>query len=246
VIFRGDDAGSSEGANLGIAQAVRDGVLRNVSVMAPGLAFDHAVEVLRDMDGIDVGLHVTLNAEWDRVKWGPVLPVDQVPSLIDDEGWFTTQPMVLHERGFSVDEAVAEVEAQLARVRASGLLVRYLDEHMGVGWLPGLRDRLASLCDREGLIYAGRFKFLEGVSAQDVSELLGALLDLTESPRVVVTHPGSNVDPVMRDFTLGGLQPGEVLRERAQDRRTLTDARLVDAVERGLIRSLRYSEAVSA
>ena len=34
--------------------------------------------------------------------------------------------------------------AQLQKMREAGLNITYLDEHMGVGWLPGLRDALVN------------------------------------------------------------------------------------------------------
>jgi predicted glycoside hydrolase/deacetylase ChbG (UPF0249 family) len=244
VVFRGDDAASTEGANRAIAEAMRDGVLRNVSVMAPGPALAHAAETFREIEGIAIGLHVTLNAEWDEVKWGPVLPPSEVPSLVEPDGCFTQEPKVLHARGVSLDEAMAEVAAQLARVRGAGLRVDYLDEHMGVGWLPGLEDRLGEFCAREGLVYARRVPYLEDVNTGDVESLVSAILRGPDGPFVVVTHPLPNVDPVARRFTHGGLQPGEVLRQRAQERRVLMDPRLVEFVEKGRFASVTYPEAV--
>ena len=242
IVFRADDAGSSEGANLAILKTVTEGVVRNVSVMAPGAAFEHAADLLRGLEGIDIGLHVTLNAEWDEVKWGPVLPAEQVPSLVEPDGSFTASPKVLHDRGFSVDEAMAEIEAQLAKIRKAGLEVHYVDQHMGVGWI-GLEDRIDELCRREGLINARRVPFLQGSDTQDLGSLQGLLRSTAQGPHVVVGHPGSDVDPVMRRFTMGGRQPGEILRERAQDRRVLSDPRLVDAVQSGRTQSITYSEA---
>lgn len=243
IVFRADDAGSSEGANLAIFKTVTDGVVRNVGIMAPGPALDHAAELLRDLDGINLGLHVTLNAEWDEVKWGPVLPVSEVPTLVEQNGSFTATPKVLHDRGFSVDQAMAEIEAQLMKIRNLGLRVDYLDEHMGVGWI-GLTGRLEELCNREGLVYSAKVPFLQGSSTQDLGSLLEGIGGAPAGPHVVVGHPASDVDPIMRRFTFGGLQPGEILRERAQDRRVLTDPRLVEAVRNGAIRSVTYREAL--
>ena len=74
VAFRADDAGSCESANLAIAEAIDAGIVKNVSVMACGPALEHAVSLLKERRDIDIGLHVTLNAEWVKAKWPPVLP----------------------------------------------------------------------------------------------------------------------------------------------------------------------------
>lgn len=244
VVFRADDAASTEGANLAIAQTVTDGVVRNVSVMAPGPALEHAASVLADLEGVAIGLHVTLNSEWEEVKWGPVLPASEVPSLVEPDGSFTTEPSVLASRGFSLDEAMAEVEAQLARLRQVGFRVDYLDEHMGVGWIPGLRERLAELCVREGLVDHISVPYLQEVETGDAGALIGSILRGGEEVFVVVSHPLPNVDPVARRFTAGGRNPGEILRERANDRRALMDPRLVDFVSQRRLGSVTYLEAV--
>lgn len=59
LITRGDDAAVAEGANDAIRDHFGDGILRNVSVMAPCPAFDHAAERLAGVDGLCVGVHVT-------------------------------------------------------------------------------------------------------------------------------------------------------------------------------------------
>ncbi len=226
-----------------MVQAVTDGVLRNIGVMAPGAAVDHASEVLAPLPNVAIGLHVTLNSEWDEVRWGPVLSASEVPTLVEADGTFTRSPQVLHDRGFSLDEAMAEVAAQLERLRSVGLRVDYLDEHMGVGWLSGLGDRLRDFARQEGLVYAGDFKYAGGYQSQDLESVVRAVLDGPMSPFAIVFHPLPNVDPVARRFTAGGRMPGEILRERAQDRRVLTDPRLMELVRSGQVESITYVEA---
>jgi predicted glycoside hydrolase/deacetylase ChbG (UPF0249 family) len=227
ILFRADDAGCSEGAAVAIRKTVEEGVVRNVSVMAPGPALEAAARELADLgDEVAIGLHVTLNSEWETVRWGPVLPPEQVPSLVLEDGTFTRTPRHLAQREPDFDEAIAEVAAQLARLREVGFHVRYLDEHMMVGAQIGLADRLSEFARREGLVLAARIPWLPNGHLSDF-ETLGAAIDEApgEGPYVVVGHPLPDVDPIARTFTHDGMQPGEVLRERAQDRRVLTDPR---------------------
>ncbi|MBD2867190.1 ChbG/HpnK family deacetylase [Paenibacillus arenilitoris] len=74
LVTRGDDLGSSRSANAGILEACRSGLLKNVSVMACAPYAEEAAELLRDAPGVCFGIHATFNAEWDFVRWGPVLP----------------------------------------------------------------------------------------------------------------------------------------------------------------------------
>jgi hypothetical protein len=200
--------------------------------MVPGPAFDDAARRFAGRTDICIGLHVTLNAEWSGLKWGPVLPASAVPTLVDAAtGFFTPFPRDLQERGFSVAEAVAEVEAQLKRARAAGLTITYLDEHMGVGWLPGLRTELSALARREGLIDVGTLPLssLPRIDMPDTGKdaealanrWLGALDASEPGTYLLVTHPGKDA-PDMQAFYLEGGEPGVVATERDQERRALT------------------------
>ena len=62
----------------------------------------------------DLGLHLTLTSEWSLFRWGPVLPKDRVPSLLDSSGYlYLTET----EAAAHIDprEAEAEIRAQIAR-----------------------------------------------------------------------------------------------------------------------------------
>ena len=76
IIFRADDFGSAEAADQAILQILQaGGPVRNVSCMAPGvrMAAD-AAALAQFADRIDIGLHFTVNSEWDAVKWTPCAP----------------------------------------------------------------------------------------------------------------------------------------------------------------------------
>ncbi|MES2464636.1 MAG: ChbG/HpnK family deacetylase [Armatimonadota bacterium] len=245
IAFRADDAGSCESANLAIAEGIGAGTVKNVSVMACGPAIEHAVSLLKDQKHINLGLHVTLNAEWETVKWGPVLPDKHVPSLLEPgTDYFTASPRVLGERGFSLEEAVAEATAQLARARSLGLEIHYLDEHMGVGSLPGLRSALAELCHREGLLQLSTLNLLRLPAADNkdlVERWLSALRNAKDGDYLVVTHPG-RIAPDMESFYERGGVPGAVAQERDAERRALAD----DSLRAGLaalgMESVRFTD----
>lgn len=246
LVTRGDDAGSCASANRAIREACRDGVLRNASIMVPGPAFDEVPQALAGLDGICLGLHVVLNAEWDGPKWGPVLPAAQVPSLVDEHGHFTRTPNELNAQGANVDEMVAEVQAQLDRASAAGLQLSYLDEHMGVGWVGGLRQRLAELARREGLADAHGLRHLPMLSPFDgdpVERLIASLRAAPSGNYVYVTHPGCDAED-MRRFSHAGLAPGQIARERDADRRLWLDPRLRQYGRDHDVEFVRYTDVL--
>lgn len=238
LITRGDDAGSCVSADLALVECARDGILRNIGVMVPGSSFDHAVPLLKELEGVALGLHVCLNAEWDTVKWGPVLGAAAVPTLVDENGHFLAFPQQQHERGFSVSEAMDEVKAQLDKARKAGLAIAYLDEHMGVSWI-GFREPLARLCEEEGLVDHTRYKYLRGAST--ATELLDLLKSTEPGTYVMVNHPGRDEED-MRLFIHPGLELGQVAKERDGDRRLWLDPLLRTAVHDGLFDPIRYDQ----
>lgn len=248
IAFRGDDAGSCESVNLAIAEAAAAGTVKNVSVMACGPALEQAVSLLKDVEGIDLGLHLTLNAEWVTIKWSPALLAEQVPTLLEPGSpYFTTAPRVLRERGLSVEEAVAEAEAQLARARSMGLRIACMDEHMGVGGLPGLRPELQKLCDREGIPHLNSLNLMRLPTTENiplVERWLMALKDASEGTYLVVTHPG-RVAPDMEAFYEVGGTPGIIARERDAERQALTDPALTAGLDLLGVESVRFSEFIA-
>ena len=240
LVTRGDDVGMCESANRGVLSSIREGCVRNISVMATGPALAHAASLLAREPGVCVGLHVALNCEWVTPRWGNVLPAAQVPSLCKPDGTQWETPNELHNRGFSVAEAMAEITAQLAKVRAAGFTVSYLDEHMGVGWI-GLREPLAELCRREGLVEAGAVaSFLPGKGT--IAERLTAQ---TGGTFVAVGHP-CLPEPELDVFVLPGQKPGDTTRDRDAQRRWFSEPNLIGMIDAGHLRVVTYVEAARA
>jgi len=253
LLARADDAGSCHTANVAIGECIEaghpelaTGLALNVGVMACCPFFDEAAAMLAGRRDICVGLHATINAEWDAPKWGPVLPPDRVPHLVDGDGHFHRTPVTSHEQGATADEVMAEIEAQLARARAAGLRVEYLDEHMGFGWMPGVKERLEALMRREGLV-PGRAQGLPKAAGQfdDPAEGLIARLEAAApGTHLIVGHPGHDTEE-MRRLTHPGLSPGQVAREREGDTRMFTSPRILAYCRAHGVKPIRFTDLSS-
>lgn len=245
IVTRGDDLGSARAANRAIMDAFDRGVLRNTSVMVPAPYFDEAAEMFRDLPDMCVGLHITLNCEWESVKWGTVLPPEEVPSVVGPDGCMTRTPMVLHERGASPDEMFAEIEAQLALARDRGLDIRYMDSHMGVTWLGDLEDRVQDLAQREGLVYRPEgFSRLPGVDdapSDPVQAVLARLAAAEPGTYLLVGHPAYYCAE-MRRYSHDGTTGDKVAWERNGQRRIFMDESVVAFYMENDIRPIRYDE----
>ena len=77
----------------------------------------------------DLGLHLTLNSEWNTYRWGGLAPRDQVPSLYDSDGTFPRETETVAKRA-KQDEVERELRAQIDRAYAIGIKPTHVDSHM--------------------------------------------------------------------------------------------------------------------
>ena len=76
--------------------------------------------------GFDIGVHLTLNAEFTNFRWGPAT---MSPSLFDGEGGFPRTVEDLWEHA-DLDEVRRECRAQLERAQHWGVDVTHLGSHL--------------------------------------------------------------------------------------------------------------------
>lgn len=135
AIIHADDIGMCHAANQGAFEALELGAITCGSLMVPCSWFSEAAELARANSGLDLGVHLTLNCEYPRYRWGPVAGRRVVPSLLDDEGYL---PRTLAEVVFRAkpEEVEVELRAQIEHALASGIDVTHLDAHMGTCFAP--------------------------------------------------------------------------------------------------------------
>ncbi len=135
AIVHCDDIAMCHAANAGAFEALANGPATCGSIMVPCPWFEEAAERARANPGFDLGVHLTLNAEWANYRWGPVAPRDRVPSLLDAQGCLprTVAEVVKSARP---EEVELELRAQIERALGAGIDVTHLDSHMGTVFFP--------------------------------------------------------------------------------------------------------------
>lgn len=126
LVVRGDDMGWTHDANLSIIKAYKEGILTSASVQVCCLYSDEAFALCKANAGLATGLHVTL---WDRSPTRPVLPCEEIPSLATPYGLFYLSRADFDRAQPKLGDVEKEVRAQLAKARANGLSIVYLDCH---------------------------------------------------------------------------------------------------------------------
>jgi len=217
LIVNCNDLGSSHAANLGVYEALREGVATSATLMVP---CPWARDAAARYRGEDVGVHLTLNAEFDLYRWGPIT---QAPSLLDGDGGFprTVEDVWDHA---DLDEVRRELRAQVERAIYWGFDVSHLDSHMGTVQLRpeffdvylelavdfGLPMRLSGasteravgfpfrqLAAEEGVLFPDHLLYVRGVGSRRAIERV--LAELRTGVTEVYVHPAVDT-PELRAF----------------------------------------------
>jgi chitin disaccharide deacetylase len=101
--------------------------VNSASIMATCPWFPEIADYARAHPAFDFGLHLTLTSERVYYRWGPVAPKDQVPSLVDANGYFHHDWPA--DKYIEPREAELELRAQIDRAIAMGVRPTHLDSH---------------------------------------------------------------------------------------------------------------------
>ncbi len=246
-VARCDDLGSSRSANRAIQAVTEAGFMKNVSVMAPGPEVEDAAQLLANNKDICFGMHTTLNAEWDRVKWGPVLPLPAESGLVDGNGWFLASPGLFAKTKPTVETIMREVEAQLEKLHKLGFGIRYIDSHMFPECtVPGMDEAMADFARRKGLIdHMYYYRLPPGLHnvTGGADTLLEALKALPGGQYFFVCHPSMDTEEMRQ--TGNAQASGEtVAKARAEETRIFSAPELCAALKSLGCVGIRYDEAM--
>jgi predicted glycoside hydrolase/deacetylase ChbG (UPF0249 family) len=130
LIVHADDLGLSHSTDSAVIRAFEQHAITSGSIMVPCPWFPEIAAFVKKNPGLDVGIHLTLTAEWDYYKWGGVSSSDQIPGLINSNGYFYASNEELAKTA-TAPEVEKELRAQIEKVLAYGIKPTHLDNHMG-------------------------------------------------------------------------------------------------------------------
>jgi len=150
AVVHADDIGMCHAANVGAFEALAHGPATCGSIMVPCPWFPEAADHARAHPELDLGVHLTLNAEWHHYRWGPVAGRQAVPSLLDDQGYLPRTSLETVQRA-QPEEVEIELRAQIEAALAAGVDVTHLDAHMGTCFFPPFVEIYLRLAVEYGL-----------------------------------------------------------------------------------------------
>ncbi len=130
LILHADDLGLAHSEDQASFYALEKSPARSANIMVPCPWFPEAAAYAMAHPKADLGLHLTITSEWKYLKWGPVAGKENVPHLVNQQGFlFSTVDSVL--RSSNADEVEKELRAQIERAKQFGIDITHLDSHMG-------------------------------------------------------------------------------------------------------------------
>lgn len=227
LIVRADDMGVTHATNQAVIESFQNGIVTAVEVIVTGPWFLDAVEMLREHPDLDVGVHLTLTSEWERLKWKPVT---NCPSLVDSNGYLHpviwqgksfSEQQALEAQSWKIDEIEQELRGQIELARKHLPHISHVSGHMGFQSLsPEVDQLLVKLAAEYGLLYKTKLKRLDFKKDHSVESYVPAFVEALRKAQpgtyLFVEHPALD-GPEMRSVYMKGYM------DVASDRQKVTD-----------------------
>ncbi len=218
LIIHADDIGMCQATLPAIADLMEFGVTSSAAVMVPCPWFPQAAAFCREHPEVDMGVHLTVNCEWEAYRWGALSTTDPASGLLDEDGYFHCWPSATWEHA-DLSVVATEMRVQVERGLRAGIDPTHLDTHMGTVVRPpflqayidlALEHRLPVFLPRhykERLMSRGDDPELAAQGARSTEELELRGVPLFDAIAMLPLDDSSDHVGVMRKV-IDDLQPG--------------------------------------
>jgi len=149
LIIHADDAGMAWSENKATQIGLLEGSINSTSLMVPCPWFFEMAQFCLEHPEVDYGIHLTLTGEWKTYPFRPITPLDQIPSLVNHQGYFYPKRTAIRD-GAILEEVYLELKNQIEFALSLGLKPTHLDSHM---YTLGVRQDLIDLYQKLGKEY---------------------------------------------------------------------------------------------
>ncbi len=253
LLIRCDDLGMSHAVNMAFKELMETGLKFSASVMFPCAWYQEAVDILKQHPEITVGIHLTLNAEWQNYRWGPIAGKDQVPSLVDSNGYFLPSRATFFVNNPKSEEIEIELRAQIERAIKSGIKISYVDYHMGTAVeKPEHRAIVEKLAKEYGLAISRYFGEVdvESMYAVDIDNKQEYLFELLsnldpEKINLLVCHIGKDQPELQAMIDMNSFGLPEMSKHREAELNALILTTQQNIFEKNSINLINYIDLIN-
>jgi predicted glycoside hydrolase/deacetylase ChbG (UPF0249 family) len=150
LIINADDFGMNQEINEGTKYAIEQGIISSVSLMPNMPYFDDAVRFLKKHPKISIGLHFNIT------EGKPLISPNMAGNLIREDDCFYHWPQLIGRLVFNnikkkeIDE---ELQAQFAKLKATGLRITHIDSHHHVHLYPAIFEIISKFAENQNIYY---------------------------------------------------------------------------------------------
>ena len=84
LIIHGDDIGIAHSINIASFDGYKNNAINSGAAMIPSPWIKEVAAFHKENPNYDIGLHLTLTAEWKNYKWRGVSSSNEIPSLLNE------------------------------------------------------------------------------------------------------------------------------------------------------------------
>ena len=264
LIVTADDLGLTESINEGISKAFREGIVKNVSVIPAGEAFEDALKTIKDLSLKEIGAHLSLT---------------ETKPILKSSKFFKDHNQLFFDlflKRVDLREVHLELKAQIELLSNSGVKITHINSHEHIHLMPEILDIFIALAkefnipairyprnDRpvrpldlndtykkiilsyfsgrtkdifkmSGLLYTDSFLGLLDAGKLKEGLLIEMLNGLSGGVTELVCHPGFLSPEVLEDYRWH--------KDCEEELFALTDSRIKNAIKNNNIRLITYGE----
>lgn len=130
VIIHADDLGMCQSTITACKELFDMSGISSAAVMVPCPWFLSAAKLQKDVEKVDLGVHITLTCEWKEYRWRPISTMDVESGLFDSQGYFHKSSKEVQNNG-NPEFVRDEINAQINLAMFEGIVPTHIDTHMG-------------------------------------------------------------------------------------------------------------------
>ena len=130
IIIHADDLGMCQSTITACKELFEVSGISSAAIMVPCPWFLSAAKLQRDLQNVDIGVHITLTSEWKDYRWRPISTLDPESGLLDSQGFLYSKSDAFQKSANPI-YVREEINSQINKAISEGISLTHIDTHMG-------------------------------------------------------------------------------------------------------------------